>query len=833
MRLILAVGTLIPILYACNNDDDGATPAAPTITAPPAASVEVGAAVDLTFAVTIPGGYASATPSVDPSSVGEITITELTDEATSGNVVINFTGRAVGDATVRLALVDQLNQPAEATVAVNVREAGTAPPIPPTDNLLSPGDTIAKIADLSSLSAALTAAELVAALNQGEQITIFAPRNGAFATLLTDRGVADLPALLAQLSKNGLSNLLQAHVVAESLPVAALETKSYNTLNPNATLNVVKSGSNVTVNGAAVVTPDILTSNGVIHIIDAVVNQPPPPVAAGVQTVVDTIASRDELSSMEAALEAVNIIETLRTEGPFTVFAPNNAAFDALIAAQNATDLDGLVTQLGADAVASILQAHVVESRLAAEDLRDKDVYNTISGATLTVTTDFDTNEIRINGSQVVESNLITENGIVHIIDSVVNLSASNDGSNGFTVTIENVSSDKRFFQHGIFNTPQGATVAGPASADGGVYQLQFYAGPNIIAGDGGPRLSFVTRLAASNDLFLATGQNGIELYPNGTALTGDITGQVLLWDAGTEDNTTGADEQGTVLPYNGADYLPAVDLFSVTLINTGSLFTLQITNNSGSTTTPTALSPGVYGIHTLGSPIFEEGVRVGLAGLEALVEDGDPATLSATFEELDGFVVPLSPGLFAVHSSEVRPLLVTGELDRGVGLEALAENGDPTDLAAALAQDATLNLDTVGVFNTPVGGTSPRNILPGERYTFTVNAEPGDNLSLVMMMVQSNDIVYATAERGFPLFRTNGRPFNGNASRQIFGYDVGTEANEYPGAGLNQPIRSPNTGTDTDDVIRRVTMDDVNPDADGFIYRPEGERVRVIITPN
>ena len=832
MRLTLALGMLIPVFYACNNDDDNGTPAGPTITAPDDASVATGASLNLTFAVTVPGGYASATPSVEPTSAGTVDVTQQpADGATSGNVVVSFTGAAEGEATVTLALVDQLNQPAEATVKVTVTSEGTTPPTEPV-TYLSPGDTIAKLGELDQFLQALTAAELVAALNQGDKITIFAPNNTAFADLLADQGTADIPALLAQLSKAGLSNVLQAHVIADSLPADLLQTQAYPTLNPNATLNVVKTGDNVTVNGAAVVTPNIFTSNGVIHIIDAVINRPPPPVAEGVFTVVDTIANRDDLSSLEAALQAVNIIETLRTEGPFTVFAPNNAAFDALIAAQGATDLNGLVTSLGADAVAAILQAHVVEdTTLAAVNLRDKDVYNTISGATLTVTTN-DIGEIRINGSRVLETNLIAGNGIVHVIDSVVNRSASNDGSGGFTVTIENVSSDKRFFQHGVFNTPQGATAAGPASADGGVYQFQFYAGPNIIAGDGGPRLSFMTKLGASNDLFLATGQNGIEIYPNGTALTGDITAQMLIWDAGTEDNATGADEQGTVLPYGGQDFTTAQ--FSVTISNVGALFTVQITNNSGATanTTSTPLSPGVYGIHTLDNPLFQEGVRVGLDGLETLAEEGDPTTLSATMDRLDGFVVPLSRGIFAVHSPEIRPVLVTGEIDRGVGLEALAEDGDPTAIAAVLAQNAAI--DTSGVFGPPAG--EPGLILPGQQYSFTVNAEPGDHLSIVTMMVQSNDIIYSTPENGIPLFRTNGRPFNGNASRQMVSYDIGTELNEYPGAGLNQPIRqaAPNTGpADTDGTVRRVTMDDVTPAADGFIYRPEGERIRIIITPN
>ena len=834
MRMTLALGMLIPIFYACNKDDDNGTPAGPTITAPADASVETGSFVDLTFATTIPGGYASATASVEPATAGTVNVTPPADGATSGDIVVRFTGATVGPATVRLALVDQLNQTAEAEVKVTVLAVGAPPPPTPDVTYLSPGDTIAKRPELSVFLQALTAAELVTALNQGEKITIFAPNNTAFADLLTDQGAADLPALLAQLSKAGLSNVLQAHVIADSLPVDLLQSQAYPTLNANATVNIVKTGGNVTVNGAAVVTPNILTTNGVIHIIDSVINRPPPPVAEGVFTVVDTIAKRDDLSSLEAALEAVNIIETLRTEGPFTVFAPNNAAFNALIAAQEVSDLDGLVTKLGADAVASILQAHVVPQTITAADIRDKDVYNTVSGATLTATVDVNTGAVRINGADVLETGLIAENGVVHVIDSVVNLSASSDGSGGFTVTIENVSTEPRFYQHGVFSTPVGATAAGPAvpgtdATNGGVYEFTFNAGPVLTAGQR-TRLSFVTMLAASNDLFIAPGQDGIELYNANVPITGNISDQVFLWDAGTRNNDTDADDNAPVALYNGTAYPAAASLVDVTISNVGTLFTVRIANKTGDPAVPNSdLSPGAWGVHTVTAPIFGTDRGAGSDGLKLLAEDGDPTELAATFDRNEGFAVPLSPGVFAVHGSQVRPVLVTGEVDRGVGLEALAEDGDPTALATTLGQNTDLKAS--GTF-----GAAPA-IGPGGSYSFTIDAaEPGDHLTIVTMNGQSNDIIYSTPENGIPLYRTNGRPFNGNASRLMVAYDVGTEANEYPGAGLNQPIRqaAPNTGPiDPDNTVRFMVTNDISPASDGFIYRPVGERIRVTITPN
>jgi hypothetical protein len=335
--------------------------------------------------------------------------------------------------------------------------------------------------------------------------------------------------------------------------------------------------------------------------------------------------------------------------------------------------------------------------------------------------------------------------------------------------------------------------------------------------------------LAASNDLFIAPGQNGIELYDaNDIPITGNISNQMILWDAGTKTNDTNEDDVAAVRQYDGTAYPAASSLVDVTISNVGTRFTVRIANKTGDPTVPNSnISPGVWGVHTVDTPIFGTDRGAGTDGLEALAEDGNPAELDATFTRNEGFAVPLSPGVFAVHGSQVRPVLVTGEVDRGVGLEALAEDGNPDALATALSQRT--DLKTSGTF----GETS---IGPSQSFSFTVSGDPGDHLTIVTMNVQSNDIIYSTPENGIPLYRTNGRPFNGNASRLMVAYDVGTEANEYPGAGLNQPVRqvAPNTGpVDPDNTVRRVVTDDINPSGDGFIYRPVGERIRVIITPN
>ena len=106
--------------------------------------------------------------------------------------------------------------------------------------------------------------------------------------------------------------------------------------------------------------------------------------------------------------------------------------------------------------------------------------------------------------------------------------------SSMFKVSIENVMAEKDFLSSGVFNTPVGATEPGGAGP-GKMYRFSFDAGP-------GTKLSFSTMYVTSNDLFYAPSGEGIELFSGSVALSGDITSQVMLFDAGTEVN----EEPGT-----------------------------------------------------------------------------------------------------------------------------------------------------------------------------------------------------------------------------------------------------------------------------------------------
>lgn len=109
---------------------------------------------------------------------------------------------------------------------------------------------------------------------------------------------------------------------------------------------------------------------------------------------------------------------------------------------------------------------------------------------------------------------------------------------------------------------------------------------------------------------------------------------------------------------------------------------------------------------------------------------------------------VPLSPGVWVVHVDS-SPLFTNGAADRGDGLEAIAEDGTPGDLATALGDQP--GIETSAAFDTPVGAAEAGPIGPGGAYEFTVTAAPGSNLSLVTMFVPSNDLFFAPGESRRP----------------------------------------------------------------------------------
>jgi len=133
---------------------------------------------------------------------------------------------------------------------------------------------------------------------------------------------------------------------------------------------------------------------------------------ASVGTIVDVASANPDFSTLVAAITAAGLGETLSGEGPFTVFAPTNEAFAALPAGV----LDALLLPENKDALTKILTYHVVSGAVMAADITDGDVA-TVEGQNVTLST---ADGVTVNGAAVVTADIVTDNGVIHVIDAVL-----------------------------------------------------------------------------------------------------------------------------------------------------------------------------------------------------------------------------------------------------------------------------------------------------------------------------------------------------------------------------------------------------------------------------
>ena len=406
--------------FACNSDDEVTLPPTIEVLNADQTTVVAGQTLTLRCKVDAPGGFASAPVLSDPETVGTVAVTQpLTVGEQSGELAITFTAVSAGTATVTLTVKDEGGQ------QVDNQRMITVTPAPP-DNprvVATVADTIAARADLSDLTSALTAAKLLETLKGEGPFTMFAPNNTAFAKLInTMEEIKDVDGLVNILG-NDLATVLQAHVVSGALASKDLKAGSLTTTN-DSTLTIALEGKSISVNGARIIESDLVTGNGVVHLIDSVINLPvrkaDNPSASKTATVTDTINTREDLSGLKDAIALANLESILLGPGPFTVFAPNNDAFTALLrATNNAENPSDLYAILGEEDWLALLHAHIVPDSLTARDLVAGELPTLNPQVNVTVTSA--DGRFFVNGAAVVESDLIMANGVVHIIDSIIN----------------------------------------------------------------------------------------------------------------------------------------------------------------------------------------------------------------------------------------------------------------------------------------------------------------------------------------------------------------------------------------------------------------------------
>jgi transforming growth factor-beta-induced protein len=249
--------------------------------------------------------------------------------------------------------------------------AATAMPEPvqaPTEAAMSEKNIVeVAVSDgrFTTLVAAVKAADLAETLSGEGPFTVFAPTDDAFAAL----PAGTLDSLLLPENKQQLTDILLYHVVAGRVTandVLGLNGKSADTAFAGNQIGIKVDMGNVYLNeNVKVIITDVEASNGVIHVIDAVLLPQVKEAAMEKMDIVDTAIADGRFTTLVAAVQAAGLVDTLKSEGPFTVFAPTDAAFAALPAGT----LDSLLLPENKQQLTDILLYHVIAGKVLAADV--------------------------------------------------------------------------------------------------------------------------------------------------------------------------------------------------------------------------------------------------------------------------------------------------------------------------------------------------------------------------------------------------------------------------------------------------------------------------------
>jgi transforming growth factor-beta-induced protein len=300
-------------------------------------------------------------------------------------------------------------------------------------------DTAVAAGSFNTLVTAVQAAGLVDTLKSEGPFTVFAPTDEAFAKLpaeVLEAALADPEGLLTQvLLYHVVPGKVMSTDLSDGLEAATAQGEPV----------VFTIGDGVAmVNDANIVTADVEASNGVIHVIDTVILPPsilaaaaeaaatpaateeavaeaaatPEPTEEVVEEVVaadivDTAVAAGSFNTLVAAVQAAGLVDALKGEGPFTVFAPTDEAFAKL----PQETIDALLADPTGD-LTQILLYHVVPGKVMAADLSDGLEAATLQGGSVSFT--LSDGGAMVNDANIVATDIETANGVIHVIDSVI-----------------------------------------------------------------------------------------------------------------------------------------------------------------------------------------------------------------------------------------------------------------------------------------------------------------------------------------------------------------------------------------------------------------------------
>lgn len=281
--------------------------------------------------------------------------------------------------------------------------AQTAAPYPAGGPTLDIIDTAAQAGRFNTLIVALDYAGLVQTLKGPGPFTVFAPTDAAFAALPP----GTIATLIQPENQDDLETILLYHVVADELFASdVLARPSLDTVSGQR-LSVWATASPARVGPADLVITDIACTNGVIHVIDAVL---PPKL----ETVPERLQPTGRFDTLLAAVDAADLETALGGPGPFTVFAPTDVAFSLLPAG---TVADLLLPE-NKPALIDLLSYHVIPGRVYSDQAIAAGTATTLQGSAVAVTTQG--RKLLIDGVRVLRRDFETRNGVVHVIEEVL-----------------------------------------------------------------------------------------------------------------------------------------------------------------------------------------------------------------------------------------------------------------------------------------------------------------------------------------------------------------------------------------------------------------------------
>ena len=354
------------------------------------------------------GTDASSVTTVAAASTATTTSAETVAATTPAPATTLAPTTAAPTTNTAPATTTSLAPPTTKAAPTTTAVAGPTTTGAPTQNVLG----TATAAGLATFVRAVTTTDLTNTLGGAGPFTVFVPSEAAFAKL----PAATLEALLKD--RAALTRALRYHVVQGRVTAAQLTGGPLRTLE-GSTVRIGLAGTQITVNEAAVTQGDVTATNGLIHVIDSVLLPPAftvggttvtvPPRPAG--DVVQIATTDGRFGLLLGALTTAGLTPTLQGAGPYTLFAPTDAAFRALP--------PELLTRLLADktTLAKLLTYHVLGGRVTAASAKPGDIA-TVEGDTIKI--GVTPAGLTIDDAGVLTPDLAATNGVVHAIDKVL-----------------------------------------------------------------------------------------------------------------------------------------------------------------------------------------------------------------------------------------------------------------------------------------------------------------------------------------------------------------------------------------------------------------------------